>query len=88
LSDPPDPELPRLAADTGGGYFEIRPRDDLGQAFARVADELHRQYMIGFSAPARDGRTHEVEVKVVKEGGGFKPRARKTYQAPKGGSTP
>lgn len=84
ISGDPDPELPRLAGDTGGGYFKLEPREDLGAAFARVADELHRQYMIGFSAPARDGRTHRVEVKVVKEGR-YKPRARKTYQAPKGG---
>jgi Ca-activated chloride channel homolog len=81
LSEPPDPELPRLATDTGGGYFEIRPRDDLGASFARVADELHRQYLIGFAAPAPDGRVHRIEVKT--KNGDLKPRARKNYLAPK-----
>jgi VWFA-related protein len=75
-------ELPRLAADTGGGFFEILPRDDLGAAFARVADELHRQYLIGFVAPAADGKVHKLEVKM--KSSEHKPRARKTYQAPKG----
>jgi Ca-activated chloride channel family protein len=84
LSDPPDPELPRLAADTGGGYFEIRPRDDLGAAFAKVADELHRQYLIGFTAPAADGRLHRIEVKLRPKD--MQLRARKNYQAPRAGS--
>jgi len=81
LDDMPDPELPKAAAETGGGYFEIRPRDDLGAAFARVADELHRQYLIGFSPPATDGRMHKIEVKVTRRD--MKPRARRNYQAPK-----
>jgi VWFA-related protein len=80
-NDMPDPELPRLAAETGGGYFEIRPRDDLGAAFARVADELHRQYLLGFVAPTADGKLHKLEVKLTKPG--LKPRARKNYEAPK-----
>ena len=39
--DLPDPGLARVAEDTGGGYAEIRFGQDLGAAFARVADELH-----------------------------------------------
>jgi Ca-activated chloride channel family protein len=78
--DLPDPELPKSAEETGGGYFEIRPRDDLGAAFARVADELHRQYLLGFTPPAADGKMHKVEVKVTRRD--MKPRARRNYQAP------
>ena len=80
----PDPNLGRAADDTGGGYFELRGRDDLGATFARVAEELHRQYVIGFVPPARDGKTHKIEVKV--KGDGLKSRARKTYVAPAKGS--
>ena len=65
--DCPIPGSARLAADTGGGYFEIRPRDDLGAAFAQVADELHRQYLLGFVAPAADGKMHKLEVKMTKQ---------------------
>ena len=82
LADLPDPGLARVAQDTGGGYTEIRPNQDLGAAFARVADELHGQYLIGYAPPRRDGKSHEIEVKV--SASGVKARARKTYVAPKG----
>jgi VWFA-related protein len=81
VADLPDPGLGTAALETGGGYFEIRPRDDLGAAFARVIDELHSQYMLGFSPPARDGKEHKIEVKVTKKD--LKPRARKSYVAPR-----
>jgi len=80
----PDPGLGKVALDTGGGYLEIGPRDDLAAAFARVADELHSQYLLGFAPPARDGKSHGVEVKLAASG--LKPRARKNYLAPKSGS--
>jgi len=80
-ADFPDPGLGTAALDTGGGYFEVRPRDDLSAAFARVADELHSQYLLGFAPSARDGKQHKIEVKLdVKD---VKPRARKNYVAPK-----
>ena len=75
----PDPGLGTVALDTGGGYLEIRPRDDLAAAFARVADELHSQYLLGFTPPARDGKEHKIEVRVT--GKDLKPRARKNYRA-------
>jgi Ca-activated chloride channel family protein len=81
LADLPDPGLSLLARDTGGGYFELRPRDDLGAAFARVADELHRQYLLGFAPVELDGKLHKLEVKLKKDD--LTPRARKTYLAPK-----
>lgn len=82
MADLPDPGLARVAQDTGGGYTEIRPNQDLGAAFARVADELHGQYLLGYAPPKRDGKSHEVDVKVSPSG--LKARARKTYLAPKG----
>jgi Ca-activated chloride channel homolog len=81
LSDLPDPGLARVAEETGGGYIEIRFGQDLGAAFASVADELHTQYLLGFAPPRRDGKTHEIDVRINK--GGLKPRARKSYVAPK-----
>jgi len=79
--DFPDPGLGTVALETGGGYLEVRPRDDLGAAFARVADELHSQYLLGFAPPAHDGKTHKLEVRVKAHD--YKPRARKTYVAPR-----
>jgi Ca-activated chloride channel family protein len=80
-ADMPDPGLARVAEETGGGYIEIRLGQELGAAFAGVADELHSQYLIGF-APKRDGKTHDINVRVNQAG--LKPRARKSYVAPAG----
>ena len=81
LADLPDPGLARVAEESGGGYVEIRGGQDLGAAFEGVADELHTQYLLAFAPPKRDGKVHELSVKVIK--GGMKPRARKSYVAPK-----
>ena len=83
-ADLPDAGLARVAEETGGGYTEINFGQDLGAAFARVADELHSQYLLGFAPPKRDGKVHELGVRVARSG--LKPRARKSYVAPKGES--
>ena len=75
----PDPGLPTIAAETGGGYFELRRAEDLEATFARVADELHRQYALGFEPAKLDGKTHKLQVKVLKPR--MKVRARKNYVA-------
>ena len=80
-ADLPDPGLARVAEETGGGYTEIRFGQDLGAAFAQVADELHSQYLLGFAPPVRDGKNHDLDVRV--QGRGLRPRARKSYVAPK-----
>jgi Ca-activated chloride channel family protein len=80
-ADLPDPGLARVAQETGGGYTEIRYGQDLVPAFARVADELHSQYLIGFAPPRRDGKVHRVDVRVSQRG--LKVLARKSYVAPK-----
>jgi Ca-activated chloride channel family protein len=82
MADWPDPGLARVAEESGGGYVEIRFGEDLGAAFAGVADELHTQYLLGFEPPKRDGKVHEINLKVTQ--GGLKPRGRKSYLAPKG----
>jgi Ca-activated chloride channel family protein len=75
----PDPGLPTIAEETGGGYFELRRAEDLASAFARVADELHRQYTLGFEPARLDDKMHKLQVKVKKPG--MKVRARKNYHA-------
>jgi VWFA-related protein len=81
LADMPDPGLARVAEETGGGYTEIRFGQDLGAAFAAVADELHTQYLLAFAPPKRDGKVHDINVRVTQSGA--KARARKSYVAPK-----
>jgi Ca-activated chloride channel family protein len=77
----PDPGLAHIAAETGGGYFELQRTDALASTFARVADELHRQYALGFTPPKLDGKNHKLEVKLKKPG--MTARARKSYFASK-----
>ena len=79
--DLPDPGLAKVADETGGGYTEIRYGEDLAAAFEHVADELHTQYLLGYTPPKHDGKVHKVEVRVNQKG--LKARARKTYVAPK-----
>jgi Ca-activated chloride channel homolog len=81
LQDMPDPGLARVSEETGGGYAEIRQGEDLGYAFEGVLDELHTQYLLAFAPPKRDGKVHGISVRVGP--GPLKPRARKSYLAPK-----
>jgi hypothetical protein len=81
MTQRPDPGLPKIAGETGGGYFELTRADDLRATFARVADELHQQYALGFEPTKLDGKTHELEVKLKTKG--MKARARKSYVAAK-----
>jgi VWFA-related protein len=81
VADLPDPGLARGAADAGRGYRELRVGQDLGGAFAGGADELHTQYLLAFTPPKRDGKVHDVSVRVTP--GGLKTRAKKSYVAPK-----
>jgi Ca-activated chloride channel family protein len=77
----PDRGLRRLAAETGGGFFLLKNEDELGPTFTRVAQELHSQYVLGFSPAVLDGKVHSLDVKVRKSG--MTPRARKSYVATK-----
>jgi len=81
VADLPDPGLALVAEQTGGGYTEIRFGQDLGAAFSQIADELHSQYLLGFAPPKRDGKVHDIDVRVATRG--LKPRARKNYVAPR-----
>jgi VWFA-related protein len=82
----PDEGLPRIAAATGGGYFELTSPRDLASTFARVADELHHQYALGFTPEKLDGKMHDLTVHLSKPS--LSARARKRYLASKlpGGS--
>lgn len=75
----PDRNLRRLAEETGGGYFELQQTSDLAPTFTRVAQELHSQYVIGFTPTLLDGKVHELEVRVKRRG--MTARARKSYIA-------
>lgn len=75
----PDPGLREVSIDSGGGYFELHATDELANTFSRVADELHRQYLLGFTPQTLDGKTHRLEVRLKDPS--LTVRARKTYVA-------
>ncbi len=75
----PDRGLKGLAEETGGGYFELDQTMDLAPTFTRVAQELHSQYLLGFTPEVLDGKTHKLEVRVKQLG--MTARARRTYVA-------
>jgi Ca-activated chloride channel family protein len=74
----PDSGLKRLAEETGGGYFELDETSDLAPTFTRVAQELHSQYLLGFTPTLLDGKIHRVHVKARN---GMTVRARRSYVA-------
>jgi VWFA-related protein len=75
----PDPALKDLAAQSGGGYFEMDGMLDLKATFARVADELHHQYVLGFVPTKLDSKEHKIEVKLSRAD--MTVRARRSYVA-------
>jgi Ca-activated chloride channel family protein len=79
--DKPDPGLAKLAALSGGGYFELTSTNDLSSTFSRVADELHHQYVLGFEPEKLDGKMHKLEVRLKQTS--LTPRARHSYVAAK-----
>ena len=75
----PDPGLRKIANETGGGYFELKSPDGLDATFTRVANELHAQYVLGFSPTVLDGRLHKLDLVVKRPG--MTARSRKSYLA-------
>jgi len=78
-TEPPDPSLKKLADESGGRYFYLDPEQHLASLFARIADELHHQYWLGFVPAKLDGDVHKLEVKIARQG--LTVRARRSYVA-------
>jgi len=69
-----------LTDDSGGRTEVIRSASDLDPATAGIADELSKQYFLGYEAPSvKDGRWHSIRVEVKR--GGYIVRARRGYLA-------
>jgi Ca-activated chloride channel family protein len=78
---PPDKYLQQLAEKTGGRYFMAGDINAITQSFAGVADELRRQYSIGYypSKPANVGQERKIKVTVNRKKVAVKARASYTY---------
>jgi Ca-activated chloride channel family protein len=75
----PDSGLRKVADETGGGYFELKRTSELAPTFTKVAQELHSQYVIGFTPTQLDNRVHKLAVKMKQPG--MMARARRSYTA-------
>jgi VWFA-related protein len=74
-------KMGQLALASGGRALFVDRRDQLGEPFAAIVEELSNQYMLGFE-PTRDGRWHTIEVQVPNTR--YRVRARQGYKAPEG----
>ena len=75
----PGRALKDLCAETGGMLPVFKNSSEWGPAFARLAEELHNQYAIGFSPQTLDRKVHKLDVKLRKPG--LNARTRKSYVA-------
>ena len=75
----PDGGLRKIADETGGGYFELTKTAELATTFTRVAQELHSQYVLGFTPTSLDGKVHKLTVRMKQQG--MVARARRSYLA-------
>jgi Ca-activated chloride channel family protein len=72
--------LRELTDDSGGRTEIIRSSRDLNPATASIADELSKQYSLGYASSARkDGRWHSIRVEVRNRA--YRVRARRGYVA-------
>jgi Ca-activated chloride channel family protein len=79
VNSKPDSGLKKIADETGGGFFELKKTSDLAPTFTRVAQELHSQYVLGFTPMQLDGKVHRLTVRLKQ--GGMTARARRSYLA-------
>ncbi len=75
-----------LARDTGGGFMQIEEVNGWQPPFTAIALDLHSQYVLGFSIETLDGKVHDLDVRVRREG--LKTRSRRSYIASIEGTTP
>ena len=76
----PDATLREIAEDTGGRYVFAGTGRDFSRLLGPMMEELHQQYVLGFSPPLADGRLHSLVVTTRRSD--VKIRTRKHYVAP------
>ena len=75
----PNAGLRSFAEDTGGGYMRFAEIDEINRMMTEVAQELHHQYLLGFTPLVLDNRLHKLDVRVLQTN--YTVRARKSYVA-------
>ena len=73
--------LTDIAEDSGGERYRLASYAELRTAFRRIGEELHLQYLLGFTPTKFDGQRHEIDVRAKRPG--VTVRARRAYVAGK-----
>jgi VWFA-related protein len=85
-SPQPTDALRELARVTGGGHFLLDVVDDVNTTFTHVMQELHYQYVLGFTPQRLDGKLHDLRIRARRAGVTI--RARQNYLAGRGADLP
>jgi VWFA-related protein len=72
--------LREMAENTGGAYVYAESNRDFSKLFATMIEELHDQYILGFTPAHADGRVHSLLVTTRRSD--IRVRARQHYRAP------
>jgi VWFA-related protein len=78
-TDPPQKYLEELAERTGGRYFKTPDTNTIRRSFAEVAEELRRQYVIGYYPLQVAQTVQERKIKVRVDRDHILIRARRSY---------
>lgn len=78
--------MEQIATRTGGRYFDTKKKEDLGEIYGMIADELHGQYLMTYTPDKvdNDGGYHKIVLKT--NNGDYTVSTREGYFAP-GGDT-
>ena len=74
-----DAELRAVSRATGAERYKLANPAELTAAFERIADELHHQYLLGFTPESFDGKRHDLDIRVKRSG--VTVRGRQSYVA-------
>jgi len=66
------PFLDKLAAESGGNSYRVKNLGELPEVAARLSEEAHAEYVLGFtpSESPRDGKYHPVKVDLIQPASG------------------
>jgi VWFA-related protein len=78
--------MEQIATRTGGRYFDTKKKEDLGEIYGLIADELHGQYLLTYTPDKvdNDGGYHKIVLKA--NNGEYTVTTREGYFAPGGDS--
>ncbi len=75
----PNAGLKAFVEETGGGYMRFDDLSEMNPIMTEVTEELHHQYLLGFTPAVLDGQLHKLQVKLRQSN--YTVRARQSYVA-------